>query len=57
MVKDMNVVRLRIKCLDNMGFVYMEALVTPIICSPLSNQRPKQAKLTFKHFENLYLSD
>ena len=23
----------------------------------MSNQRPKQAKLTFKHLENLYLSD
>ena len=56
-MKDMNVVRLRIKCLNNMGFVCMEVLVTPIICSPLSNQRPKQARLAFKHLENLYLSD
>ena len=38
-------------------YIYFEALVTPIICVPLSNQRPKIAKLQYKHLENLYLSD
>ena len=56
-IKTMDVVQVKVKSLSNSGYIYFEALVTPVICVPLSNQRLKVAKTQYKHLEPLYLSD
>ena len=53
-IKTMGVVQVKVKSLSNRGYIYFEALVTPVICVPLSNQRAKIAKLQYKHLENIY---
>ena len=56
--KDIDVVQLKVKStLSFQNFVYVEALVIPIICTPIPNQRPKTVKSQYKHLENLFLSD
>ena len=54
--KEIEVVQLKIKTYGG-GSVYIEALVIPIVCSPLPNQRPKSVKLQYEHIKNLFLSD
>ena len=56
-VKQMDVVQLKVKTLTEACYIHVEALVVPVICAPLHNQRPKLAKSQYAHLENLFLSD
>ena len=55
-MREAEVVQLKIKCLSK-GYVFIETLVVPILCSPISNQRTMDAKSDYEHLKELYLSD
>ena len=56
-MKKIEVVQLKINCLGDGGYVYLEVLVIPQFCAPLPNQRPKTVKSLYKHLDRLILSD
>ena len=37
--------------------IFIEALVVPVVCAPLPDQRPKFAKFHYPHLKKLFLSD
>ena len=56
-VQDIEVAQLKVKSSRGNGDIYLELLVVPEICSPLSSQLPKFVKLNYPHLRSLYLSD
>ena len=43
--------------IEGNGFIHLELLLVPFICSPISGQCPKFVKSQYVHLRDLYLSD
>ena len=56
-IQKLDVVQLRIKSEKDDGYIYIEALVVPTICSPLTKQNISYTKNNFAHINNLELAD
>ena len=56
-IQKLDVVQLRIKSEKDDGYIYIEALVVPTICSPLTKQNISYAKNNFAHINNLEPAD
>ena len=52
-----DVVQLKIQPCSSSNFKIIEAIVVPIICSPLSGQFTELAKNQYTHLNNIQLSD
>ena len=55
--KEIDVVQFKVENKITKGFVFIEALCVPFICSPLKNQNIIAAVNTHKHLQGLFLSD
>ena len=56
-LEKLDVVQLKIQSCSSINFKIIEAIVVPIICSPLSGQFTELAKNQYTHLNNIQLSD
>ena len=57
-MKTVDIVQFKVQNKTGNGCVFVESIVVPDICSPISRQRTKFAKTKYEHLKNLlYISD
>ena len=56
-LREVEIVQIRVNRKDHSGFVYVEAICVPEICSPLRNQQVKTVVDNHKHLQNLKLAE
>ena len=56
-LKEVDVVKLKIRTLVGFDDMVIEAVVVPVVCAPIPNQNTKTAKEIYPHLQNLFLAD